>query len=68
VGGMFQSTFDELTTDEKFRIVRDDIRLLVDHSNQNQQEIDFVSQSVAELRSEIDHLTQVVAELLRRNY
>jgi hypothetical protein len=65
---MFQSTFDELTTDEKFRIVRDDIRLLVDHSNQNQQEIDFVSQSVAELRSEIDHLTQVVAELLRRNY
>jgi hypothetical protein len=51
---MFQSTFDELTTDEKFRIVRDDIRLLVDHSNQNQQEIDFVSQSVAELRSEIE--------------
>jgi hypothetical protein len=65
---MFQSTFDELTTDEKFRIVRDDIRLLVGHSNQNQQEIDFVSRSVAELRSEIDHLTQVVAELLRRNY
>jgi hypothetical protein len=63
---MLQGSFDELTTDEKIRIVRDDIRLLAGHSNRNQQDIDFVFRSVAELRSEIDHLTQVVAELLRR--
>lgn len=60
---MAKKTFDDLTPDEKFKAVREDIRLLAEHTNQNQRDIAAISQSLSELRQEIGRLTAAVAAL-----
>jgi polyhydroxyalkanoate synthesis regulator phasin len=58
--------FSDLTTDEKFKAVRDDIRTVADHSNQNQRDIAATSQSLSELRREIQQLTEKVEALSKK--
>lgn len=64
---MAKKTFDDLTTDEKFKAVRDDIRAVANHSAQNQRDIALISQSLSELRTEIQKLRVMVAELSRQS-
>ena len=54
---MEKKGFSDLTVDEKFKAVRDDIRLLADHFTQHQRETSVIAQSVAELRLELRKLT-----------
>lgn len=64
---MAKKTFDDLTTDEKFKAVREDLVTLGNHSNQNQRDIASISQSIGELRREIQRLSTAVAELSKKD-
>ena len=63
---MPKKTFDDLTIEEKFKAVREDIVTVGNHSNQNQRDIAFMTQSLAELRKEIERLKAIVAELSQK--
>ena len=63
---MAKETFDQSTTDEKFKAIRDDIRTLGAHASQNQRDIAVISRSLAELRQEIQKLTAVLSEQSRK--
>lgn len=63
---MADDKFNALPLDEKFKTVRDDIKLLARHSNQNQHDIASISQTVNELRQEIQKLQAEVERLSRK--